>query len=106
MTADVQAMDPEVAVQKDPGVLEVFLASFMAVVKKESRWRMRGRRAFVIVTVYLALLALLVLFVYQTLYDRAVLEEASLAIQHRSHRRRRALETRSASTDQPKVVQQ
>ena len=60
--------------QSDPGVLETFWASFLAVVKKESRWRMRGRRAFVIVTVYLALLALLVLFVYQTLYDRAVFE--------------------------------
>ena len=61
---------------EEPNALQSFSASLAAVVKKEMLWRMRGRRAFVIVTVYLTLLALLVLFVYQTLYDRAVFEAA------------------------------
>ena len=84
MTAEMQAdlpadMPPEAEAQSsppigraEPSALASLGASVAAVVKKESRWRMRGRRAFVIVTVYLALLALLVLFVYQTLYERAL----------------------------------
>ena len=47
-------------------------ASISAVVVKETRWRMRGRRAFVILTVYVLLLALLVFAVQRNI------EQASL----------------------------
>src|SRR5919106_4012138 len=56
----------------DPGAIRTFYATVSAVLTKELRWRMRGRRAFVIVTVYVLLLGLLVFGVYQLLYDRAV----------------------------------
>ena len=55
----------------DPGLLRSLWASITAVFAKEARWRMRGRRAFVVMTVYVALLGLLVLAVYQLLYDRS-----------------------------------
>ena len=55
----------------DPGFLRSLWASITAVFAKEARWRMRGRRAFVVMTVYVALLGLLVLAVYQLLYDRS-----------------------------------
>ena len=54
----------------EPTAWRSFWASFRAVATKESRWRMRGRRAFVVVTIYLALLALLVFGVVQLLQDR------------------------------------
>lgn len=58
----------------EPSALRSLWASLTAVVAKESRWRMRGRRAFVIVTIYLSLLALLVFFVAQVMYDQASTE--------------------------------
>lgn len=60
----------------EPGVLRTLWASVSAVLAKESRGRMRGRRAFVIVTIYLALLALLVFAVYRFMYDRAVVQSS------------------------------
>jgi ABC-type transport system involved in multi-copper enzyme maturation permease subunit len=75
MTAEAMPQDPpEFPVRREPSELATLGASVAAVLKKESRWRMRGRRAFVIVTVYLTALALLVLFVYQTLYERAIFD--------------------------------
>ncbi len=58
---------------RDPTALQSLWASITAVIAKETRWRMRGRRAFAIVTIYLALLALLVFVVYQVMYDRALM---------------------------------
>jgi ABC-type transport system involved in multi-copper enzyme maturation permease subunit len=58
--------------EEGPGAVRTFYATVSAVLTKELRWRMRGRRAFVIVTVYVLLLGLLVFGVYQLLYDRAV----------------------------------
>jgi ABC-2 type transport system permease protein len=46
-------------------------ASITGVVAKELRWRMRGRRAYVIVTVYVAVLGLLVFAVYGLAVDAA-----------------------------------
>jgi ABC-2 type transport system permease protein len=46
-----------------------FWTSLSAVTVKESRWRMRGRRAFVIVTIYAGLVALLVLAVQGMVQD-------------------------------------
>lgn len=57
-----------------PTALETLWASISAIFAKESRWRMRGRRAFVMITIYVAVLALLVLGVYRVMYDRAVFE--------------------------------
>lgn len=50
----------DVSARPRPTMLRSLWASISAVTVKESRWRMRGRRAYVIVTVYVALLALLV----------------------------------------------
>jgi hypothetical protein len=58
----------------EPSAWRSFIASVRAVFGKESRWRMRGRRAFVVVTVYVALLALLVLGVYQFIYQAAIFQ--------------------------------
>jgi ABC-type transport system involved in multi-copper enzyme maturation permease subunit len=65
---------PGSQVSAEPTAWRSFLASVSAVFGKESRWRMRGRRAFVVVTVYLALLALLVLSVYQIIYQAAIFQ--------------------------------
>lgn len=43
-----------------------------AVLTRELRWRMRGRRAFVIATMFVLLLGLLVFGVYQALYENAL----------------------------------
>jgi len=59
---------------REPTGLETGWASISAIFAKETRWRMRGRRAFVIVTIYVAVLALLVLGVYRVTYDRALFE--------------------------------
>jgi ABC-type transport system involved in multi-copper enzyme maturation permease subunit len=73
MTAPI-ASDDALAI-REPSSLRSFWASIAAVFAKESRWRMRGRRAFVVVTIYVALVSLLVFGVYQFMYDRA-LEQA------------------------------
>jgi len=54
---------------QEPSALRSFWASVSAVIVKELRWRMRGRRAFVIVTIYVALLALLVFLLQRTVED-------------------------------------
>jgi ABC-type transport system involved in multi-copper enzyme maturation permease subunit len=56
-------------VPRDPGVVRTFLATVAAVLSKELRWRMRGRRAFVVLTVYTLLLSLLVFGLYQLMYQ-------------------------------------
>jgi ABC-2 type transport system permease protein len=63
-----------IEIPADPSAWRSFAASASAVFSKESRWRMRGRRAFVVVTVYLALLALLVLSVYQIIYQATIFQ--------------------------------
>jgi ABC-type transport system involved in multi-copper enzyme maturation permease subunit len=68
MTADV------LPVPRDPGVLRTFVATVSAVLSKELRWRMRGRRAFVVLTVYTLSLSLLVFGLYQLMYATAVSE--------------------------------
>jgi ABC-type transport system involved in multi-copper enzyme maturation permease subunit len=70
VTADVVP----VATGKDPGAIRTFRATISAVLKKELRWRMRGRRAYVIATVYVLLLGLLIFGIYQVVYERAVSE--------------------------------
>ena len=60
--------------EPEPSAFASFKASIAALITKEARWRMRGRRAFVIVTIYLALLALLVVTAYQFLVDRAMFQ--------------------------------
>jgi ABC-type transport system involved in multi-copper enzyme maturation permease subunit len=65
-------MTDELPLKPEPTPWASFRASVAGVLTKESRWRMRGRRAFVIVTIYLVVLALLVVAVYQTILDRAV----------------------------------
>lgn len=70
---DPTILAPEpIVLAQEPSAIQSFVASVAAVSAKESRWRMRGRRAFVVVTVYLALLSLLVVGVYRLMYDRAV----------------------------------
>lgn len=59
---------------RDPGLVENFRASVSAVFAKETRWRMRGRRAFVVMTIYVGVLALMVLLVYRVMYDRAAFD--------------------------------
>ena len=73
MTADASVQEPMAPVN-EPTVLRTMWASMSALFAKESRWRMRGRRAFVIMTIYVAVLAVLVLFVYRGMYDRAQFE--------------------------------
>lgn len=55
----------------EPSVWRSIWVSLSAVVVKELRWRMRGRRAFVIVTIYVTLIALLVFFVQRN-FEQAV----------------------------------
>ena len=59
---------------EEPTLLENLRASIAGVFAKEARWRMRGRRAFVVVTIYLALLGLFVLGVYRTISERAAFD--------------------------------
>ena len=56
----------------EPSAWESLRASIAGIIAKEARWRMRGRRAFVVVTVYLCLLALLVFLVYQSILTAAI----------------------------------
>lgn len=72
MTAEAR-VDDDAAI-REPSAAQTFWASIWALFAKESRWRMRGRRAFVIVTIYVAVLGLLVLGVYRLIYDRAVFD--------------------------------
>ena len=46
-------------ISAEPTPLRGLLASISSIIVKESRWRMRGRRAFVIITVYVSILALM-----------------------------------------------
>lgn len=59
---------------EEPTFLQNLRASIAGVFAKEARWRMRGRRAFVVVTIYLALLGLLVLGVYRVISERAAFD--------------------------------
>jgi ABC-type transport system involved in multi-copper enzyme maturation permease subunit len=61
-------------VVREPSTLRSFWASVAAVFARESRWRMRGRRAFVVVTIYVAAVSLLMFAVYQFLYGQALSE--------------------------------
>jgi ABC-type transport system involved in multi-copper enzyme maturation permease subunit len=56
---------------KEPTAWETLRASIAGIVTKEARWRMRGRRAYVVVSVYLALLSLIVVLVYQSILTSA-----------------------------------
>jgi ABC-2 type transport system permease protein len=67
-------MSSDQAAASDPGALRNFWLSVSAVVTKELRWRMRGRRAFIILTGYVALVALLVFAVQRVMYDQAVMQ--------------------------------
>lgn len=72
MTADTQhTADPAI---EEPTRLQNLWSSISGVFAKEARWRMRGRRAFIIVTIYVALLGLLVVAIYRLIYDRAVFD--------------------------------
>lgn len=64
----------DTAVVREPGSLASFWASVSAVFTRESRWRMRGRRAFVVATVYAALVSLLVFGLYRIMYDQALFQ--------------------------------
>jgi ABC-type transport system involved in multi-copper enzyme maturation permease subunit len=64
--------DGELTLPPEPSAWQSIRASIAGVIAKEARWRMRGRRAFVVVTVYLCLLAVLVFFVYQSILNAAV----------------------------------
>jgi ABC-type transport system involved in multi-copper enzyme maturation permease subunit len=55
-----------------PSWLTSLRASVSAIVVKELRWRMRGRRAYVIVSAYVAILGLLAFTVYQVAAGAAV----------------------------------
>lgn len=57
------------AVIDEPTALRSFATSISAVLVKEARWRMRGRRAFVLVSIYVALLALLVFAIDRLVQD-------------------------------------
>jgi ABC-2 type transport system permease protein len=67
-----EAVPSEALVVDEPSALNSLWASIRAVVGKETRWRMRGRRAFAVVTIYVALSGLLVFAVYDLLYQGAV----------------------------------
>ncbi|MFN8188848.1 MAG: ABC transporter permease [Nocardioidaceae bacterium] len=56
---------PSPAVRRSPGRLRTFWTTLRAVVTRELRWRMRGRRAFVVATVFVLLLGLLVFGIQQ-----------------------------------------
>jgi ABC-type transport system involved in multi-copper enzyme maturation permease subunit len=57
-----------------PTGVRSFWAGISAVSAKELRGRMRGRRAFVVVTIYLLLLSLFAFGVYQLLHENAVMQ--------------------------------
>jgi hypothetical protein len=57
---------------RDPGRLRTFWTTIGAVLTRELRWRMRGRRAFVVATIFVLLLGLLVFGIYQVLYQYAL----------------------------------
>jgi ABC-type multidrug transport system permease subunit len=57
-----------------PAGLSSFWAGISAVSTKELRGRMRGRRAFAVVTVYLLLLSLFAFGIYQLLYENAAMQ--------------------------------
>jgi len=65
---------PATPASREPSALRSFWASISAVGAKESRWRMRGRRAFVVVTIYVTLVSLLVYAVYRFMYDQALMQ--------------------------------
>ena len=58
--------------RRDPGRLRTFWTTIRAVLTRELRWRMRGRRAFVVTTITVLLLGLLVFGIYQLIYENAV----------------------------------
>jgi ABC-type transport system involved in multi-copper enzyme maturation permease subunit len=64
----------DTVVVREPGSLASFWASISAVFTRESRWRMRGRRAFVVATAYVSLVSLLVFAVYRVMYDQALFQ--------------------------------
>lgn len=74
MTAPPAPATPTPLVTREPGAVRSFWASISAVGARESRWRMRGRRAFVVVTIYVTLVSLLVYAVYQFMYDQALMQ--------------------------------
>ncbi|MBA3852541.1 MAG: hypothetical protein H0X59_09290, partial [Chloroflexi bacterium] len=57
-----------------PSGVRSFWAGISAVSTKELRGRMRGRRAFVVVTIYLLLLSLFAFGVYQLLQENAAMQ--------------------------------
>lgn len=57
-----------------PGGVRSFWAGISAVSTKELRGRMRGRRAFAVVTIYLLLLSLFAFGVYQLLQENAAMQ--------------------------------
>lgn len=62
---------PQRTASRVPHGVRSFWAGISAVSAKELRGRMRGRRAFVVVTIYLLLLSLFALGVYQLLQENA-----------------------------------
>jgi len=62
---------PQRTASRVPDGVRSFWAGISAVSAKELRGRMRGRRAFVVVTIYLLLLSLFALGVYQLLQENA-----------------------------------
>ena len=57
---------------REPGRLRTFWTTIRAVLTRELRWRMRGRRAFVVTSITVLLLGLLVFGLYQLLYENAI----------------------------------
>jgi len=72
LTADV--VPAPAPTRREPGRLRTFLTTIRAVITRELRWRMRGRRAFLIATITVVLLGLLVFGIHQALYERAISE--------------------------------
>jgi hypothetical protein len=56
----------------DPGFAREFWAALTAILTKELRWRMRGRRSFLLLTAYALLLGLLALGIYSVLNDHSL----------------------------------
>lgn len=71
MTAEQR---PGHSASRVPTSMRSFWAGITAVGAKELRGRMRGRRAFVVVTIYLLLLSLFAFGVYQLLHENAVMQ--------------------------------
>jgi ABC-2 type transport system permease protein len=55
-----------------PGSMETFLTTVRAVLTRELRWRMRGKRAFVIAAVAVLFLGFVVFAIYQLMADAAL----------------------------------